>query len=387
VATQFPHPTPFDLAAAMDPAREVGGDFFDFFLTDDRTLFVAVGDVSGKGVPAALFMMTVKTSLKAEAMGGLAPVEVLRRVNRNIQAGNTAGMFVTILCASVDLVTGHARFGNAGHCPPLARLGTAPFRFVDVPPSPVLGLQPNQTFSAGSLTLHCGDALFLYTDGVTEATDPRGDFYGDERLLAQLQRGPAERMSDLTAAVRNDIRAFAGQAQQSDDVTLLAVRYGGSGTAEVTQAGASPTAARPERGTAGPTTCLAECRMAARRENSPAFLAVAAACAQRCGLTPERIAAVELAVEEVLAVLVRHVSGATGDIALRCGADAARLYFEFVAHGMPLGVLAKPDPTQPASPASRECDGLELPLTMQATAELRCHRQGDCDRLILGVDR
>jgi sigma-B regulation protein RsbU (phosphoserine phosphatase) len=379
IATAFPPQTAFDLHAAMDPAREVGGDFFDFFLVNPDTLFVAVGDVAGKGVPSALFMMTVRAMVKAEAMRGLPPSEVLRRVNLILCQGNATAMFVTILCAMVNIDTGHVLFGNAGHCPPLVRLGAEGFRYLELPPSPVVGVRPAASFSSASLTLRRGDILFFYTDGVTEAIDAAGAFYDEPRLLESARRLDPPSMEALVAAVRSDVARFAQGAVQSDDITMLALRFLG-GRAATPVAGGEPATATE--------TDMAHCSLPARIESMPAFHAAAACCANMLGFPQERMADIELAVEEVLANIISHAYQASkGTIELRCSCDDRRLVLQFIDGGIPFDVTAAPVPKLPSDISRRDIGGLGIHLVKQLMDEVTYRRENERNILTLSVSR
>jgi len=226
----FPNRTEFDLFASMDPAKEVGGDLYDFFFVDKHTLFTVVGDVSGKGVPAALFMMTVKTLLRTEAMRGLPAEQMLSNVNNLVYPENDSLMFVTILCAMLDVRTGDLRFGNAGHNPPLISVADGGFQYSELPPSPVLGVSHDTTFTTAHVRLSPGEVLFLYTDGVTEATDEREELYGEDRLQDTLSRFPDRGMREMVHGVRSALKAFTRQTPQSDDITMLGLRFNGAGS-------------------------------------------------------------------------------------------------------------------------------------------------------------
>ncbi|MBR5163396.1 MAG: SpoIIE family protein phosphatase, partial [Schwartzia sp.] len=224
--------TAFDLDAGMTPAKEVGGDFYDFYMLDENRLAVAIADVSGKGVPAALFMVVAKTvlencTLSAKPEESLA--DVVARANDRISQNNDQMMFVTVFFGVLDLRTGVFDYVNAGHNPPLAALGGEPFAYL-VPegkPDKPLGVMEGLAFHQRSLTLAAGDALFFYTDGVTEAVDEKAELYGEGRLKAALDRevNPLPSMKELLAAVRQDMSAHVGEAEQSDDITMMALRY------------------------------------------------------------------------------------------------------------------------------------------------------------------
>ena len=224
----FPGHTDFDIYALMEPAREVGGDFYDFFLVDETHLAVVIGDVSDKGVPAALFMMTTKTLVKARASRGGTPAEILRDVNDQLCVGNQSGMFVTVYFAIIDLATGECHSANAGHEHPVLRRKGERFELVKYAHDPMLGLMPGLDYSDRSFRLSSGDTLLVYTDGVPEAKNSGGQMYGVSRMTDALNRAhggdPAGLLGDLLA----DVRAFVGKSPQFDDITLLAVTYNGA---------------------------------------------------------------------------------------------------------------------------------------------------------------
>ncbi len=223
----FPDRTEFDIYATMVPAKEVGGDFYDFFMVDGDHLGIVMADVSGKGVPAALFMVIAKTLIKNHAQNGEPPEEVFTSVNDQLCESNDAGMFVTGWMAVLNLRTGELTYANAGHNPPLLRREGGSFEYLRSKPGFVLAGLEGMQYTQSSLTLERGDALYLYTDGVTEATDLREQLYGEDRLRAVLNANSDVPLSQLLAAVKADVDAFVGEAPQFDDITMLALRYRG----------------------------------------------------------------------------------------------------------------------------------------------------------------
>ncbi len=223
----FPNRKDVDIFAIMDPAKEVGGDFYDFFLIGQNKLCFLVGDVSGKGVPAALFMMINKVLLKNEGLGGSSPDQILFKVNNIISEDNEELMFVTIFCAILDLVTGEVRISNAGHNPPLIGSVESGFEYIKTDKNFVLGVKPNINFTLNTTTLKRGDTFFLYTDGVTEAMNPDAKLFTETRLQQSLATAKDDSVEGLIQSVRNDITEFAQGAEQSDDITMLAVKYYG----------------------------------------------------------------------------------------------------------------------------------------------------------------
>ena len=221
----FPNRHEFDIYATMDPAKEVGGDFYDFFLIDEDHLGLVMADVSGKGVPAALFMVIAKTLIKDRALMGGSPAEVLQYVNEQLCEGNDAEMFVTVWFAILDVKTGKGMAANAGHEHPAVRHADSSFELVVYRHSPAVATIPGMRFREHEFELRHGDTLFVYTDGVTEATDVHNELFGTDRMLAGLNRKPDADMKELLANVREDIDAFVGEAPQFDDITMLGLHF------------------------------------------------------------------------------------------------------------------------------------------------------------------
>ena len=216
----------FALRALVQPARSVGGDFYDCFKVDERRLFFVVADVSGKGMPAALFMALCKATIKASVMSsGAEPAAALRRAAQEIARDNPETFFVTVFAAALELDTGELAYCNAGHEPPYVR-GASGLRRLPTAPRPPVGVPGAYSFTTQSVRLAPGDVLCALTDGVTEAMNERGELYGHERLerlLAALPPGAAP--PEINSAVIEDVKRFVGEAPASDDLTLLALRW------------------------------------------------------------------------------------------------------------------------------------------------------------------
>ena len=185
----FPNRKEFDIYAMMEPAKEVGGDFYDFVLVNDTKLYFCMGDVSGKGVPAALFMMITKTLLKNEALQGTSAVDILSKVNNILALDNNTSMFATVFCGILDTQTGQVEYANAGHNPPLVCRASGHFDYLKVEKGFVLGPMAGFKFKSGTITLDHGDCFFLYTDGVTEAMNPKKEFFTESRIALLRYRG------------------------------------------------------------------------------------------------------------------------------------------------------------------------------------------------------
>ena len=223
----FPDRTEFDLAAALDPAKEVGGDLYDFALMGDE-LYFCIGDVSGKGVPAALMMVVTLTLTRAAAQQPRAdPAAMLARVSADILEKNDALMFVTMFCGVLAVSTGELRYSNAGHNVPLVRRGDGSVEWLKLPVGLPLGVDEDAAYTTSTIRLGRGDTLLVYTDGVTEADNGKAELFGDEALRASVVGAGDQPPQDLIASVMRSVKAHMGRAPQSDDITMLALRWNG----------------------------------------------------------------------------------------------------------------------------------------------------------------
>ena len=223
----YPGRKEFDIHAAMFTAKEVGGDFYDFYFVDEDTLAFMIADVSGKGIPAAMFMMQSKTLLKSCAESGMPIEQVFTTANEKLCEGNEAGMFVTAWMGLLNIKTGHVTFANAGHNPPLVKAGMDGFAFHKTRAGFVLAGMEGIRYRKFELQLNPGDTIYLYTDGVTEATDAAEKLYGDERLLKLLNEQKSASAREICEYVKADVDAFVGDAEQFDDITMLCLTWHG----------------------------------------------------------------------------------------------------------------------------------------------------------------
>ncbi len=214
----------FDIFAGTKPAKQVGGDFYDFFFADSKKLIVVIADVSGKGIPAAMFMMNAKTIIKNLAMVGMPISEVLQEANKTLAEENDAGMFVTVWIASIDLITGEMQYASAGHNPAIiVRDGKKP-EMLNIKPNLVLAAINGAKYDEHVAKLNPGDALYLYTDGVTEATDNNKELFGDNRLMDSLKKVDTLNCEGICRKVLADVDSFVGDAEQFDDITMLSFK-------------------------------------------------------------------------------------------------------------------------------------------------------------------
>ncbi|MDR1240926.1 MAG: SpoIIE family protein phosphatase [Oscillospiraceae bacterium] len=225
----FPELDEMDIYAVMIPARQVGGDFYDFFLIDKTHLAFVVADVSGKGVSAALFMVIAKTLIKNQAHVDLDPSVVFEKVNNQMCDNNDMGMFLTAFLGILNLETGEIMFSNAGHTMPAIKKSGDEFKFLKVKEHFVIAGMPNLNYNCERTNLEPGDAIFLYTDGVTETTNEKKEFWGEDNLLKILNSIDVEKtpLKDTVDTIKKKIDSFAGKTPQSDDITMLVIKYNG----------------------------------------------------------------------------------------------------------------------------------------------------------------
>lgn len=222
---RFPEHKDIDVWAQLHPAREIGGDFYDFFFLDDHRFGFVVADVSGKGVPAALLMAVTKTLLKTNAQDSTTTAVVIDRINNELSENNDDCMFVTVFFAILDLTTGTMTYTNAGHNPPLLMRGSGEIVALTGVHGPMVGVVGGIEYEQAEVQLNVDDKLIVFTDGVTEAFNLEGEAFGDDRLSALLERSGQLGTKFLVNAVVDEVNVFAGDAEQSDDITVFCLRY------------------------------------------------------------------------------------------------------------------------------------------------------------------
>ena len=347
---------PFELNALLRPARVVGGDLYSYVIRGDGRLCFLIGDVSDKGIPAALFMARTITSANSHATAIAEPEQLLRQLNADLCASNEDCMFVTLLCGVLDLGSGRLLLASAGHDAPI-RLGAGGALRIEVETGGPLGLDPDMTFPQVQAQLVAGDTLLLYTDGVTEALDPEGNLYGEDRLLdalANCDRQPA----GAVAAVVADVAAFTRHAAQADDMTLLVLRW------QLPSMQANNLAF--EIGAQ-----LAE--VAAVLDRSDAWLATHAIGAELRG-------DVRVALEELLVNSVSYgfPQGAEhSQLRIRLTLDQDRLHIEVADNGIAYDPFARPPPDLDLDPDEREGGGLGVFLVTQLASAFHYRREAD----------
>ncbi len=345
----FPDHDEFSIFATMHPAKEVGGDFYDFFMLDDHRLAVVVADVSGKGVPAALFMVITKTLIKNQAQAGLTPAEVFTKVNHMLAEENETSLFVTAWMGVLDLESGELTYVNAGHNPPCIREGDGAFRYLRSRPGFVLAGMDGVRYRENHLTLSPGDRLFLYTDGVTEATRGKTELYGEERLLEFLNTHPTDVVEEVLPALRRNIDEFTDGAEQFDDITMLLLNYkrakGGNGMT-VKEFPATDASLQDVLAFVEEELDKAECPM-------------------------KLVMQISVAVEETFVNIAHYAySGAPGLMQLGILADPEGVTLRFTDRGMPFDPLKRADPDITLSAEERKIGGLGIFMVKKTMDEV-----------------
>jgi len=224
VPTRYPDVPGYEIHGILQPARAVGGDFYDCFDLDDDHLCVVLGDVSGKGVPAALFMAVAKTLFTATALTTHSPALILARVNEKVSRNNDASMFVTVFCGILHVPSGWMAYTNAGHNPPAIVRHEGVVEFLEAGRSPALGIDGEARYEVFDVNLDLGDTLFMYTDGVTEAMNGQEEMFSKDRLRAELSASCMHSAQDLATGMLQKVMAYSGEVPQADDIAVLVLR-------------------------------------------------------------------------------------------------------------------------------------------------------------------
>jgi len=226
----FPGRYEVDIYAVIEPAKEVGGDLYDFFFVDENRMCFVIGDVSGKGVPAAVFMSAAKMLIKATAKSTDHPGAILDFVNKELAVENEYGTFVTVFLGFLNVETGEVKYCNAGHNPPLLLSGDGQADFITGGKSLVVGVEEDAVFRSDTFVLQPGDGIFLYTDGVTEAFNTENEPFSEEKLKREVALGKSDSLKGMVTRILKDVQSHSAGQPQSDDITILALRYFPGGT-------------------------------------------------------------------------------------------------------------------------------------------------------------
>ena len=355
----FPTRTEFDIFASMEPAKEVGGDFYDFFMVDDTHLCTVIADVSGKGVPAALFMVIAKTLIKNYAQMGLSPCEIFNQANNHLCEGNDAGMFVTAFLSILDIENGEFTYVNAGHNLPYIKKVGSEFAVMKTPAGLVLAGFEGFSYSENSIRLENGDVIFLYTDGATEAMNAQGEFFAESRLIRSLSEWKDRGLMELLYGVKAEIDDFAGETPQFDDITMLAVKFIGLQSC-------------------APFTL----KVAAKAEKLGEVLAFVRTGLEKAGCDEKERTQLMVAAEEIFVNIAYYAYGSgegeKGDveIALESSVEPHFVKIRFADSGTPYNPLSNPPPDTSLSAEERQIGGLGIFMVKKTMDEMEYEYRG-----------
>ena len=342
--TNFPKDEDFKICAQMIAAKEVGGDFYDFYKLNDTTVAFLAADVSGKGIPAAMFMMTAKTIIKDLAESGMAVNDIFTKANEKLCENNESGMFVTAWMGILDLTTGKLQFANAGHNPPVLKRANGAFEYLKTRAGFVLAGMEGVRYRVGELMIYPGDRLFLYTDGVPEATNTENKLYGEDRLLAFMNQNASAEATEFLPALKANIDEFVGEAPQFDDITMLMFDY------------------KPNQG----GVHMINKTFPAKIEALSDVLGFVDQTLESYECPMKIQTAICVAIEEIFVNVAHYAYGdGEGDMTLGIGFDAEtrEITFKMTDKGIPFDPLKKPDPDITLSAEDREIGGLGIFIT------------------------
>ncbi len=352
----FPKRKDLDIFALMHPAKEVGGDFYDFYITNRDQLNFLVADVSGKGIPAAMFMMRAKTELKSLTENDLSVGDVFTKGNEALCEGNDAMMFVTAWQGGVDLNEGKMRFANAGHNPPLVRHSDGKFEYLRSKVGFVLAGMDGVKYKTQSLDLERGDIVFLYTDGVTEATNASMELYGEERLLNALNSREFTDMKEMCEFIKKEVDEFVGDAPQFDDITMLGFKY--IGKEPVPQIHFDH----------------------AKIDDITEVTAFAEAELEKIDCPLKAVVQINVAIDEIFSNIVNHgYPGEKGPVtvSVEFNDEKGCVYIKFRDKGIPYNPLTKEDPDVTLSAEERSIGGLGIYMVKKTMDGMKYRYEND----------
>ena len=336
---EFPKNNEFELFASMTPAKEVGGDFYDFFMIDSNHLALVMADVSGKGVPAALFMVIAKTLIKNRAQIGGNPSEILADVNRILCEGNEAELFVTVWLGILELSTGHVTASNAGHEYPAVMKSGGNYELLKTKHSPAVATLEGLKFRQNEFDLHSGDTLYLYTDGVAEATNQDDMLYGTDRMLEALNMTKNYSAEEVLISMKKSVDDFTGEVPQFDDITMLCLKYYGG------------------------KNLMKELTIEADVNNLDEVITFVDEQLEAHDCSIKIQTQIDIAVEELFVNIAHYAyQPETGQATVRVEIqeDPLAAIITFIDSGMPYDPLARPDPDVTLPAEEREIGGLGI---------------------------
>ena len=350
--TNFPIGEDYNIYAQMIAAKEVGGDFYDFYKLNDSTVAILVADVSGKGIPAAMFMMTAKTIIKDLAERGLAVNDIFTKANEKLCENNESGMFVTAWMGIIDIPSGKMQFANAGHNPPLIKHSDGTFEYLKARAGFVLAGMDGVNYRINEMELKAGDRIFLYTDGVTEATNINNVLYGEDRLQTFMNQNSDKAACDLLPSLKKNIDNFVGEAPQFDDITILMFDYKASVSSEI----------------------IIEKIFKADTDALNDVLAFVEETLEKYECQMKVQMAICVAIEEVFVNVAHYAyNGGDGDVKVSIGFEAnnRNITFRIIDEGVEFNPLNKEDPDITLSAEDRQIGGLGIFITKKTMDEVK----------------
>ena len=334
----FPDNKEFDIYAGMEPAKEVGGDFYDFYFIDKNHLMFLIADVSGKGIPAALFMMTTKTLVNYIAQTGFPPDDMIDEINQKICANNRQGFFVTLLAGIFNIETGELNFVNCGHNPPLIKKADGSTEYIKLASNIVLGVYDKAKFEINSINLSKDDTIILYTDGVTEAMNSSDELFGEERLLNTVTMINTNDIQKIRSAIKDKVEEFTENMPQSDDMTMVIFKYNGqqNKNKEIY-------------------------KNRAAIETYPEYLSWLQNVCKKLNISPDVQYKLDLISEETYANISNYAyPNKDGKLTITIEKNNDGVTIEFIDEGKQFNPLAKPDPNTTDFPPDRKPGGFGI---------------------------
>ena len=358
----FPDRDEFDIYALMEPAKEVGGDFYDFYFIDDSHFMFLIADVSGKGVPAALFMMTVKTLINNLSLVVSEPADLIKFINKKICETNKQGLFVTMFSGIINIETGEITYINCGHNPPLVKTSSNEYKYLECESNIVLGVFEDFDFKVNTAKFDIGDTIVLYTDGITEATNHNDQMYGEDRLLEKVNKFDNDYVDAMALDIRNDVLKYTEKIERSDDLTLLIFKYKNKHN----------------------STCKTIYKAPASQENYKKFYQWLHKICENWQISEELTNKLDMCGEEIYANIAFYAYPQTqGDIRVSVQKEDNRIVLKFEDDGIPYNPLEKPDPDIDLPPEQRPLGGLGIFMVKEMADDIEYQYENNSNILTL----
>ncbi len=356
----FPEHKEFDIFASMEAAKEVGGDFYDFFFIDETKFMFLIADVSGKGIPAALFMMTTKTLINNLAQNDCTSQKLIENINNKICKENTQGLFITMLIGIADITTGAISIINCGHNLPLIKRQNGNYEYLQLNSNIALGVFENAKFEIYETKLNSGDIIYTYTDGITEATNIKEEMFGEQRLYECLNNLDSNEVTEIAQQVKSSIKQYTNNTTQSDDITMLIFKY---------------------NGTQNNTKSFKQIVV---QENYNHFYTWVNNTCKEWNIDENLANKLDMCAEEIFANVAFYAyPEKTGSIEAYLTKSDGKIIFEFKDEGVAYNPLKKPDPDITLPPEERPIGGLGIYMVKEMTDDITYKRENEKNILTL----